>query len=243
VSESPGQVLWALGFAGLGVLSEDNDASLASTSETGRVESADELARVHSRWVGRSPDSMPTPWQEWQGSVFVRVRSGSLAQTKTPETAGLSERVRTGANGRSHLPCRRSRVRVPSSAFVPSSTCLQIMGLSPEREAPACVLSPRFSQARTPTVCIHPEAWGRASGGRGFVSGGDEFSELAPTDGSGYAASRTVLPRVPQEARYGSRTVDPLFTMSGRTRPAMVRTLRNAGLRLSTKSQSVNAGP
>jgi hypothetical protein len=32
------------------------------------------------------------------------------------QTAGLSERARAGANGCWHLPCRRSRVRVPSSA-------------------------------------------------------------------------------------------------------------------------------
>src|SRR6266536_6372606 len=45
---------------------------------------------------------------------FVRVRS--LAR-KRLQTAGLSERARTGANGRWLLPCRRSRVRVPSSAL------------------------------------------------------------------------------------------------------------------------------
>jgi hypothetical protein len=35
---------------------------------------------------------------------------------ETLQSAGLSERARTRANGRSHLPCRRSWVRVPSSA-------------------------------------------------------------------------------------------------------------------------------
>jgi hypothetical protein len=36
---------------------------------------------------------------------------------KPLQTGTLSERTRTGANGRWHLPCRRSRVRVPSSAL------------------------------------------------------------------------------------------------------------------------------
>jgi hypothetical protein len=61
-----------------------------------------------------SPDRT---WQEWQGSAFARVRAGSLARTKILQTNELSERARTGANGRSHLPCRRSWVRVPSSAL------------------------------------------------------------------------------------------------------------------------------
>src|SRR5215216_3011117 len=44
---------------------------------------------------------------------FACVRSPAR---KPLQTGGLSERARTGATGRSHLPCRRSWVRVPSSA-------------------------------------------------------------------------------------------------------------------------------
>jgi hypothetical protein len=60
-------------------------------------------------------------WQEWQGSPFARVRSRSPAAREPLETGGLTERARTGANGREHLPCRRSWVRVPSSAL--ESSC------------------------------------------------------------------------------------------------------------------------
>jgi hypothetical protein len=49
------------------------------------------------------------------------VRSGAVAfahlNGQRCKQGGLSERARTGANGRSHLPCRRSWVRVPSSAL------------------------------------------------------------------------------------------------------------------------------
>ena len=52
-------------------------------------------------WLRRGPES-----------CRLRVRSGSLA---CPETSANSRFERTGANGRGHLPCRRSW-RVPSSA-------------------------------------------------------------------------------------------------------------------------------
>jgi hypothetical protein len=58
-----------------------------------------------------------TAWQGWQGSAFARVRRRSLAQAKSLQTAWLSEQPRTCANARWHLPCRRSGVRVPSSAL------------------------------------------------------------------------------------------------------------------------------
>jgi hypothetical protein len=47
---------------------------------------------------GRSVSLPNEAWQEWQGSAFARVRSCSLAGTKTLQTSGLSERARTGAN-------------------------------------------------------------------------------------------------------------------------------------------------
>jgi hypothetical protein len=56
-------------------------------------------------------------WQEWQGSAFVRVRSRSRHGEKGPQITFLSERQRTPANARRPLPCRRSWVRVPSSAL------------------------------------------------------------------------------------------------------------------------------
>jgi hypothetical protein len=45
---------------------------------------------------------------------FARVRS---PQSKPLQTTGFGELTRTGANARQPLPCRRSRVRVPSSAL------------------------------------------------------------------------------------------------------------------------------
>jgi hypothetical protein len=47
---------------------------------------------------------------------FAAVRSPEL---KSLQTGGSSERARTGANARQLLPCRRSWVRVPSSALKP----------------------------------------------------------------------------------------------------------------------------
>jgi hypothetical protein len=44
------------------------------------------------------PGPFRIPWQEWQGSAFARVRSGSFDWTEARQTDGLSERRRTGAN-------------------------------------------------------------------------------------------------------------------------------------------------
>jgi hypothetical protein len=88
----------------------------------------------------------PDPWQEWQGSAFARVRSCSLVCMETSANRGLSERARTGANVRAHLPCRRSRVRVPSSALErPGNRGFCFFaetgneGLSPRTQPSACI--------------------------------------------------------------------------------------------------------
>jgi len=86
---------------------------------------ADAESRKRRSGRGRRPRACLSPVARM---ARFGVRSGSLAfarvrslRPKPLQTASLSERARTGANGRSHLPCRRSRVRVPSSAL--RSTC------------------------------------------------------------------------------------------------------------------------
>ena len=56
-------------------------------------------------------------WQQWQRSPFVRVRSRSEARPGIPAYMWF-QRTRPNRRERfGHLPCRRSRVRVPSSAL------------------------------------------------------------------------------------------------------------------------------
>src|SRR3989442_8758845 len=91
-------------------------------------------ATARSSWRASSAERELTKgrvqWQEWQGSAFARVRSRSLARTKAKQTSRLSARARTRANI-ARLPCRRSWVRVPSSALkVPAqnSRCCRLDG-------------------------------------------------------------------------------------------------------------------
>jgi hypothetical protein len=76
-----------------------------------RLAAVDEAAEAGSRDVTESRGK--------NGKVRRSLGFGCVRSSdrKSPQTASLSERERTGANGRSHLPCRRSRVRVPSSAL------------------------------------------------------------------------------------------------------------------------------
>jgi hypothetical protein len=59
-----------------------------------------------------------TPRQGWQGSTFARVRSRPARLEGSPANTQFERTGANGANGRSHLPCRRSWVRVPSSDLV-----------------------------------------------------------------------------------------------------------------------------
>ena len=78
----------------------------ASTNSPTRKSSATALSRSPSRIASTSTRSMPPNF-----GVTLRVPAQGLNAYR------LSERVRTGANRRLPLPCRRSWVRVPSSAF------------------------------------------------------------------------------------------------------------------------------
>jgi hypothetical protein len=91
--------------------------------------------------------------------AFVAVHSRS---SKSPQTAGFGERERTGANGRQRLPCRRSWVRVPSSASrspcKPSSAVVcavneerlrgKVQPCHERRGRPTSPLSSEFASAR-----------------------------------------------------------------------------------------------
>src|SRR5712691_10377912 len=56
----------------------------------------------------------PSRWLQWLHLAFARVRS---LEWNSLQTVGFGEQKRTGANARQSLPCRRSWVRVPSSAL------------------------------------------------------------------------------------------------------------------------------
>jgi hypothetical protein len=85
------------------------------------------------------------------GFACVRSRAWNALQTD-----GLSERARTGANGRSHLPCRRSWVRVPSSAFL-SQTSLQV-GVFWGETCHRVSLLPRFLPGHSRASRFQPSA-------------------------------------------------------------------------------------
>jgi hypothetical protein len=75
-------------------------------------------------------------WQQWQRSAFARVRARSPTEEEIPANADVSEGARPGANGRQHLPCRRSWVRVPSSASQsPANSQFCRLGSKRPREA------------------------------------------------------------------------------------------------------------
>jgi hypothetical protein len=56
-------------------------------------------------------------WQQWQQSAFGQVRARSPPLQEVPGNGLSKRRGRTAANRRQRLPCRRSWVRVPSSAL------------------------------------------------------------------------------------------------------------------------------
>jgi hypothetical protein len=81
---------------------------------------------AHIRTLARGSEKRP--WPTAESASESRGKNGKVRRSlgfacvrslrpKPLQTSSLSERARTGANGRAHLPCRRSRVRVPSSAL------------------------------------------------------------------------------------------------------------------------------
>jgi len=80
---------------------------------------------------------------------------------KPLQPARLSERVRTGANGRWHLPCRRSWVRVPSSAcFSVKHPCKSDILMKPEQRHRACFSQvPPRAWSPQPSACISKPNW------------------------------------------------------------------------------------
>jgi hypothetical protein len=137
-------------------------------------------------------------WQEWQGSAFARVRSRSPAAREPLETGGLSERARTGANGREHLPCRRSRVRVPSSASRSSWKSADSVvrpvndrgpwqGSSSLLRAPTVPESPRLA-SRSRWKPRHESPANRATSPRPVQDGVDARSQFASISSGGLAS-------------------------------------------------------
>jgi hypothetical protein len=73
--------------------------SLAVSQEGGAAGACRSSAprRPHHRRL-KAASARTGAWQEWQGWAFVRVRSRSLARTKSLQTRRLRARARTGAN-------------------------------------------------------------------------------------------------------------------------------------------------
>jgi hypothetical protein len=88
-----------------------------------RIADAGVTSRSRTSPPEHGSSSVPTTSTErtMAAMAALGVRSGSLLfarpDPKPLQTGGFSERERTGANVRQHLPCRRSWVRVPSSAL------------------------------------------------------------------------------------------------------------------------------
>jgi len=92
-----------------------NESTRCGASRSG-LAGLSEKTRSRSQRSSRSPD-----WALDSVPKMARfgVRSGSVASARldgSPADSRFQPRGANGANGRAHLPCRRSRVRVPSSA-------------------------------------------------------------------------------------------------------------------------------
>jgi len=75
------------------------------------------VAAAHTAATRRARGSAPAAsWQHWQRSSFGRVRSRSDPSARIPANREFQRTRAGGANACGHLPCRGSRVRVPSSA-------------------------------------------------------------------------------------------------------------------------------